>query len=529
MQLKELWVSDYKNLTNVSFSFKSKLTSLLVGKNGLGKSNLIEILGLIFRDLDLIMEEEDFKNWPFGENQFEYSINYMCNEFDVLINCRKGIFECGIKKVDSSEPHSTIEFRDFIKNRKDSYLPKYIIGYYSGENKRIEKIIGNHEAIEKENLKKFQKKGTNENLSLRRLFFTQNFHSQLLLLTLAVYRGHSFFKDKIDDLFYNYLDIEKIVDFDIKFNNPNWNYSKIDGHNKGGDYLLANISADVEYPFWNIKGKVDKLLTRLYNHQIENGKEPIAYDNDHIEDGREFVKEFLLFDGISFVKFIEDISDYFQHPIDLFDALEATTILNILNKIDLKVIKKNIQKPIEFDQLSEGEQQLLTILGLILVTGKDDCLFLFDEPDTHLNPEWQRDFPNLIREFNLNSENSHVIIATHSPLIVQSSNDSDVFLFRKNENDEVQIDSSPHQIHNWRIDQVLVSDYFGLPTARPVSLDEYMELREKILSKNIVTEEDAVLLKAFENKFGVLPTGETINDIKAMTLVRKITNKIGND
>ena len=151
----------------------------------------------------------------------------------------------------------------------------------------------------------------------------------------------------------------------------------------------------------------------------------------------------------------------------------------------------------------------------------DDCLFLLDEPDTHLNPDWQRDYPRLIEHFNLNDFNSHIIIATHSPLIVQSSENTDVFLFKELDG-KIEIDSEKHRIHNWRIDQVLQSEYFGFKNTRPVKLDEFMRKREEILSKEKVTSEDIEYLEKLDQEIGSLPSGETLNDFETMRLLNKI-------
>ncbi|WP_369826685.1 hypothetical protein, partial [Siphonobacter sp. BAB-5405] len=43
---------------------------------------------------------------------------------------------------------------------------------------------------------------------------------------------------------------------------------------------------------------------------------------------------------------------------------------------------------------------MISVLGIILISEKSDCLFLLDEPDTHLNPLWQRDLVNLISKIN---------------------------------------------------------------------------------------------------------------------------------
>lgn len=528
MKIKSLKISKYKNVENIALEFKSDLITLMVGKNGLGKSNLIEVLALIFRDLDLLNNIDEFESWAYHDDHFEYDIQYECYSDEVFIELKKDKFKISIRPKGSSikVPFTEIDFKDFINGRKEKFLPKYIIGYYSGENKRIRDIIKQHEQLLFDELKKTS--STNSAISdsgLRRLFFTENHHSQLLLLTLIVFKDHPNFKLKIDNLFANYLGIIGIKNFEIKFNNPDWNFRKIGGKNKGVDYLVDNFFEKVENPFWNVKGKINTLLNNLYNHQIDLGSEPIGYDNKEKEDPRRFVEEFLWFNKINFERLSKEITDFYKHPIDFFDALEATSVIEILNDIDFKVEKEGIPFPIKFNQLSEGEQQLLTVLGLILVTGIDDCLFLLDEPDTHLNPEWQRNYVELLKEFNLNDENSHIFVSTHSPLLVQAFEDEDVLLFRKIGN-KIFIDTDPHQIKNWRIDQVLQSDYFDIKNVRPPSIDDFMKKREEILSKEVVTKEDIEYLKKIDEEEGFLPSGETLNDFKTVRLLREVISKI---
>lgn len=69
--------------------------------------------------------------------------------------------------------------------------------------------------------------------------------------------------------------------------------------------------------------------------------------------------------------------------------------------------------------MSEGEQQLLTVLGLLLFTQNDESLYLLDEPDTHLNPVWTYDFLKLLQD-NIRAEKGQLIVATHNPLMIGS-------------------------------------------------------------------------------------------------------------
>lgn len=527
MKIKSLWVSEYKNLRNIDLKFKSDLITLLVGQNGLGKSNLIEILTIIFRDLDLLENEDDYTAWSYyaDKGHFEFIINFDCNNYDVIITIKKELFEVKVKSIGTVQEYEILSFTDF-KNRRKLFLPKYVIGYYSGENKRIKELIEKHVQKEKKNQRDFHRRKTKPEQSLRKIFFAENFHSQLLLLTLAVYREKLDYKDLIDNFFSEYLEIESVDKFDIRFNNPPSKYYR--KLNKSADYFLENVTnkregEEVENPFWNLKGKINLLLEILFNHHLANDSY-LIYPNDG-DDKRRFINEFLELKNTTIAGIQDEIYEKFPHPLDFFDALESSSVVEILNDIDITVKKAGIENPIKFSQLSEGQQQLLSVVGLILVTGKEDCLFLLDEPDTHINPKWQRNFASLLREYNLNGSKSHIFLATHSPLLVQAYEDEDLFLFRRN-GDEVIIDTENHQIKNWRIDQVLVSDYFNLPSARPPKIDDYISLRAQILTKRIITPDDEELLKKHENDFGVFPTGETIEDIEAMMLIREINQNI---
>ncbi len=51
MQLKKLWIQEYKNLKNFSLDFeKGNQLSILIGNNGSGKSNVLEAISGIFAE-----------------------------------------------------------------------------------------------------------------------------------------------------------------------------------------------------------------------------------------------------------------------------------------------------------------------------------------------------------------------------------------------------------------------------------------------------------------------------------------------
>lgn len=530
MKIKSLWISEYKNIKDIQLDFNSKLISLFVGQNGLGKSNLIEALALIFRALENAEKDTDLIRW--AERHFQFKIVYECNKHEVTIALledkqKKARIELDVS-VKLTGPHFSIVISDFntFKATKGLHLPKYIIGYYSGENKRVKDIVKQQERIEYDLLLKQARNPEKEYPDkMRRMFFSENYHAKMILLTLCIYSKVDEYEELLNKLLLDYLKIEAVPEFWIKFNNPPWNYENIGGVNKGGDYIVANIQADDKRPFWNLAGKANSLITAIYNFQL-NISEPVSYPNEgEAKDEREYVKEILDFGALNLEDFSKEIVNTFEKPMEFFDALETTDFIGAFGDIRLRVKKTGSSDLIDYEDFSEGEQQLLTVIGLVLLFGNDNTLFLLDEPDTHLNPKWQREYVALLTDFNLDVKSSHILVATHSPLIIQAGDKADIFLF-KTDNGSVIIDEDNHAIRNWRIDQVLASEYFEFISTRPPALDAFMIAREELLTKPELTEEDIAKIKEYAEEDDLLPSGETLDDFKAIHLIHKTAKKL---
>jgi predicted ATPase len=74
-------------------------------------------------------------------------------------------------------------------------------------------------------------------------------------------------------------------------------------------------------------------------------------------------------------------------------------------------------KELSVYQLSAGEKQLLLIFLTLLLHDKKPAVFLMDEPEISLHPDWQEKLISSIRGLNPNAQ---LIIATHSPAIIMN-------------------------------------------------------------------------------------------------------------
>jgi len=88
--------------------------------------------------------------------------------------------------------------------------------------------------------------------------------------------------------------------------------------------------------------------------------------------------------------------------------------------------------------MSEGEQQLLMVLGLLRFTKSYQSLVLLDEPDTHLNPHWSVDYLKLLTKVMSDGtresdeqQTSQILISTHDPLVIASLVKEQVHLLKR--------------------------------------------------------------------------------------------------
>lgn len=90
--------------------------------------------------------------------------------------------------------------------------------------------------------------------------------------------------------------------------------------------------------------------------------------------------------------------------------------------------------------LSDGEILWIARMGLVLLAGTegtDNCLFLFDEPDIHLNENWNVEFVSnleMLAGRTRESRRNHSFwISTHSSLLLTDALPDQVFLFERNQ------------------------------------------------------------------------------------------------
>jgi hypothetical protein len=135
------------------------------------------------------------------------------------------------------------------------------------------------------------------------------------------------------------------------------------------------------------------------------------------------------------------------------------------------------------------------VLGLMRITREDHCLFLLDEPDTHLNPIWKlRYFDDI--EGVLSSEEgktvqgeSQLLITTHDPMMVGSLKREQVHILRREGNRTV-VDVPNEHPQGMGVTGLLKSDLFGLSSTLDAETERRLLRRNQLYVKSPRAQED---------------------------------------
>lgn len=471
MRINRLYVKDYGNLRDFEFrpDFHAQ-TSVVLGRNGAGKSNLIEALVVIFRDL----EAGDASN-------FCYELNYQIRGHDVqIINDPVG------RPKQQIIIDGTKTTKEAFEKQVDKYLPKYVFAYYSGWNRRLEQLFDKPTS---DLYRKWLKGGASDTIPLRRLFFCRKNYSQFALLAFFLLDS----QPEIEGFLRRYLKIKDFESALFVMHKPFWRSS-------GKPKQIELEEGDSL--FWHARGAFQTFLDRLWRQSLAPIKSEESIPKD-FRNRNEDSERFYLY-----VKNKEDLKNL-RYPgeaiADFFSHIEGLFLSDLLEEIRVSV-SHECGEIIRFEQLSEGEQQLLTVLGLLHIAKGEECLFLLDEPDTHLNPAWTYEYLNLL-ENQVLDQSSQLLIATHNPLMIGGLKREQVRLLNRHDQDgqhSITADLPDEDPIGMGVDGLLQSEIFGLKSVLPPSVVQRLTDRYKLLGIRNKTAEMAADLERLTNELGEL-------------------------
>jgi predicted ATPase len=449
MRLRSLELPEFKNLRSFrlpsssarSIGSESELGDaepilMLLGKNGSGKSNLLEALLTICRDLDL-----GVRSW------FPYDLRYDCGGHHVHVDA------LGDQAIVVAHPLTGTDKRartyspaQFARSGR-SLRPSHVFGYYSGQSQRFSSLFDEHETRFRRALL------ARKRPPLRPMFLARPEHSMFVLL--------AFFSDRLRygsnprlQLLRDELNITSLDSVLFALHTPEWERSPA--------RMTEADRHDRDWRFWGARGTVSAFLGALYDVALAPLRQPAPRGHGR----RELL--FLYLRNEDALQLLRERTGA-SNAGEFFAMLESLALSDLIHEIRVRVNVRGADGPLTFRELSEGEQQLLTVLGLIEFTREDEALFLLDEPDTHLNPAWGMRYTELLSRQIGDLESCQFIVATHDPVAVANLPREAVIVLEREDSAPARLpqisahhpDVSPRGLG---VAGILTSEMFGLKT-----------------------------------------------------------------
>ena len=465
------------------FGEKISNLSLIVGKNGIGKSSLLDLISFSNKNINLRRGRNSYFNiFHLRDNIFFIEgspslINKISN-----MSSNTGIFmTIGNNKFVTPDSQISIELQISLI-RSSPIVDWFNRDSYRTFNSHSSPIIRNVKHVESaENVFRFIVEAKNSNVTKPKIFLKVN-QKQLYSSNSPAILDELYGNDRI-------MDIEdvlpeqlkrrlrlKVGENSISFNSrivQNYYFRKHKIHffivqvlekyllnlieflEKNGEprKRIFNIIKESNGEYFNRLREVDLFYLREDYISEQFLKDKIAFLENIVNDLRDWGERIKYFEGkssrdtpfinrdalkilISNFKNSEEYG-YFQgnaYKIEVSSSSLSNKDINF-NFIELLMVEFSELFSVQFENLSDGEIVYFNTFSSIFMeirkASKDgrDCVLVLDEPDLNLHPEWCRRFIDdcITLVNNYSDVNIQFIIATHSPYMISDVPKENVF------------------------------------------------------------------------------------------------------
>lgn len=488
MRLEWLWIKDYKNLRNCEVEFpKPHLLNAVIGSNGSGKSNIVEAI------LHILIGVYFSKPPPFD---FRFEFEAQNRRIDLSGQNRR------LSVAVDGEAKPPKFFAERLRDgAAQVYYPELTLAYYSGECERVNQLIAKYR-------RHFERLTREPESDRYRPLFVQTTNAQAQVILLALYaHRHKGLLDR--------LGLKRVVDVVLVLRSP------------------PGFDPERHEPkLWNTVGAVRRVIAAIDetassedSRRIERRPAKGAEKDLNYTELRTYRFEPGSQGGRGLMSLAERLA---RGGDNLFLALEHLRARGIFASVSYRLVGRVDDEPFDFDQLSEGEKQLLAVVGALQLINRPDNLVLLDEPDTHLNPQWSWDYPSMLTDtFDAEQRNrSTVLIATHTPIMISGMTRDQVLLARQPSNEGPAFTRPRRHPRGQGIANLLCSsEYFGLPSSLDKETQKLMDERLAISVKEVLTEGDKARLKALNAQLEFLAPGVSERDPKFVEFLRQQTGQ----
>lgn len=484
MKLERLWVKHFKNLRDCEIAFPNpRLLNAVIGGNGSGKSNVVEailhiLIGVYFR----------------RPPPFDFCIAFEAQGRRITL---KGESRRLSAIVDGENKPLTFFAERLRDGAAQVYYPELTLVYYSGECQRVNALISRYR-------RHFERLTRRPESDRQRPLFVQTTNAQAQVILLALFaHGYVGLLER--------LGLKRLVNISIEVRSP------------------SGFDPEQHEPkLWNTVGAVRRVMAAIDEMALSEVSRRIEQrTSERTQDALKFTEHrtYRFNADASAETTIFTLANRLARGGDnLYLALEHLRVRGILASVSFQLIGRVDDEPFDFDQLSEGEKQLLAVIGALQLINRPDTLVLLDEPDTHLNPQWSWDYPSMLTEaFDAEQRRrSTVLMATHTPIMISGMTRDQVLLAHQPSAAGPGFTRPRRHPRGQGIANLLCSsEYFGLPSSLDKETQKLMDERLAISVKETLSETDKARLKVLNAQLEILSPGVSERDPAFVDFLRQ--------
>lgn len=455
-RLNYLKLSNHPILDDIEMSFCPNdiinqmefFSTIVIGQNGTGKSNVLKVISEIFRAFDLYKIDETKK----PDIRYGFCLKYtLNNNIYEIVSSRLmpieaensyGYFyikNCSMNIIEGNVIRDLSLIRQYTVHLSEIELPVKVLASslmltdkFNAKSHGIYKYLGvrNENSPSSTGTRTYVRK-TVDNIidGIKQKNFAEELKKLFLFLDLDpnlklsyVPRYHKiFYKEDITVEDLNQAFIDNWEQLFPRRSSPVW-----------GATYFSKIREDRE-----LLDRVVIFLKKVHQRVfIEGNRRSLDYDV---------------------------VNDY--EIIDDYDMIQILRHLDILSYPELSISR--FSKSFNFISSSSGETHMISEFIGILSQIQDNSLVLIDEPEISLHPNWQMKYIDQLRRIFHNYPSAHFLIATHSHFLLSDipPNLSNVIVLNRNENNEISSQSIDFETYGWSPDDILYN-VFGVVSSR---------------------------------------------------------------
>ena len=437
---------------SISIKFNKDLT-ILVGKNGSGKTTILNILNSIFNSSYYELLKYTFKEIEVIFEDFGLRIKKFDKRIVIIRNDWREVLKDNNIESELKDIRTQEDF-DNIKKRLEDYSPvlNYLFYEVSKENddklfsrKRFDfgiqslyfptyrrtEIDFSELLWDLQDLSSRNSKYYRDQIMWRNHMMNSNFENTVVGISnkdIEEIVKNEWIKisnietqklnSLISDFFFSFLEISDATDnIDLKTINPD------ELNNQLKQIFMKTGLAKIGMNTWS--SKIDDYTSKIISAQ--NRGEDIDGSLDNRDKLEKVLEHFNFVNAVSHsISKIKDVINIYNNACNSIESIKSPfrDLEKILSEFlnpkkafieDGELYFKKGTDKLGFEDLSAGEKQLITLFVYSGLAAKENSIIMIDEPELSLHVTWQR---NIIKNLVSHKKKLQYIISTHSPFVI---------------------------------------------------------------------------------------------------------------